>query len=65
MNSLEENLRKMEIISEAEPIDFFRTGNGGLWLLAIADGIRSLQRLALEFEDAGFGMEYPGSNQWQ
>ncbi|MEY3768305.1 MAG: hypothetical protein RLZZ11_1375 [Cyanobacteriota bacterium] len=39
----EHQARAREVGAAAEPIDFFESGNGAMWFLVIAEGIRALQ----------------------
>ena len=41
-----------------EPVDYFRSGNGGQWFLLIAQGLQRLQQYTLACEGVKFGYVY-------
>ena len=50
LQRLERQLAVADILSEHPPASYFETGNGSKWLLAIAQGIQTLQQYALATE---------------
>ena len=38
------------MLATQEPVDYFESGNGGTWFLALADGFRRLMEYCLETE---------------
>lgn len=41
-----------------EPVDYFRSGNGGQWFLLIAQGLQRLQQYALACDGVKLGYVY-------
>ena len=50
----EEQLKIAEMLSENEVVDYFESGNGGMWLLCIAQGIERLQQHCLAVDGVLF-----------
>ena len=48
----EEQLSWAEVLGESEPVDYFRSGHGVTWLLAISQGIQHLQQHCLACDGA-------------
>ena len=45
-----QELRNAEVLSTNEPVDYFESGNGAMWMLCIAQGIERLQQHCLAIE---------------
>ena len=57
LNPFERQLLIAEILSNTDPINYFRSGGGASWLLAIAQGIQITQEFCLANEEKLFEHE--------